>query len=387
MTQTSMPKIKPLCPYFGICGGCTSQDLVYADQLAEKKRLITEAFAQAHISLPEWQLIGCDEPFYYRNRMDYPFGYRGELGLKVRGKWWKTLDLETCHLLSRETPEILCRAREWARSTGHMFWNVKTHHGLFRYLVIREGKNTGERLIMLVVSDQGVLTDQERMDFVARFDDLATSILIGVNTKITDLSIPQAIEALKGTPYLHEIVNGIRYRIQPASFFQSNTAMAAKLQQTVSTYVFRPEDLGCQVHVLDLYCGAGFFSLALAKAGAKVTGVELDAAAIEAARINAELNGINSAHFIAAKAEDYDWISQKPNVVVIDPPRAGLHPAVIETLTKALPERIVYVSCKYQKLIEELPAFLPNYRIAAFRALDLFPQTPHVEVVTLLSRI
>ena len=282
-----MPKVqaKPLCPYFGVCGGCALQNVAYADQVEDKRQAIDDALAAAGFDIRLETIIPCHEPYYYRNRMDYPFGYQGELGLKAKGKWWKTLDLETCFLLSKETPEILCRAREWTKSSALPFWNVKTNQGFFRYLVIREGKNTGERMIMLVTSDQATLSDEQKKSFVALFDNMASSILIGVNASITDLSIPQTIETLKGNPYLTESVNEIIYRIQPASFFQTNTLMAAELQNTVLEFCGDVVDK----RVMDLYCGAGFFSLALAKSATSVVGVELDVAAITAANVKPKL--------------------------------------------------------------------------------------------------
>lgn len=378
-----MPKIEPKCPYFGVCGGCALQDVAYADQVIEKKRLIDEAFVAAAIDVPAWEIISSDNDYYYRNRMDYPFGYQGELGLKARGKWWKTLDLTTCFLLSPETPEIMQRVRDWSKKMELPFWNVKTHLGFLRYLVIREGKNTGERLIMLVTSATHPFSDDQKKSFVDLLNDVATSIIWGVNNTITDLSIPNSIEVLKGNPYLQEQVNGITYHIQPASFFQTNTQMAAKLQDTVVEFCGEINNK----KVMDLYCGAGFFSLALAREAKDVVGVELDAAAIEAAKVNAEVNNISNTRFLASKAEEYDWVSDEPDVVVIDPPRSGLHKNVLLALTKAHPQRIVYVSCKYQKMIEELPQFLPHYKITAVRALDLFPQTPHVELVVQLTKI
>lgn len=358
------------------------QDVDYLSQVADKKKAIEDAFSAAEIAIPELEMVECPTPFYYRNRMDYPFGYQGELGLKARGKWWKTLDLQTCFLLSEETPMIMARVREWAKTSGLPYWNVKTHQGFLRYLVIREGKNTGERMLMLVTSQTFTFSDELKKSFVDLLDDVATSILWGVNETITDLSIPNSIEVLKGNPYLTEKVNEIIYRIQPGSFFQTNTLMAAKLQDTVVEFCGEIENK----RVMDLYCGAGFFSLALARSALSVIGVELDALAIEAAKVNAELNNVQNASFLAAKAEEYDWVKDEPDVVVIDPPRSGLHKNVLEALTKALPKRIVYVSCKYQKMVEEMPAFLEHYQITQIRALDLFPQTPHVELVVLLEK-
>ncbi|MEK7665494.1 MAG: 23S rRNA (uracil(1939)-C(5))-methyltransferase RlmD [Patescibacteria group bacterium] len=373
-------RLEARCPYFGKCGGCSWQDIAHEFQPKIKREFVQDAFDEAKIACHIAPVEPCPEPFYYRNRMDYVFGKNGELGLKVSGHWWETLDLKTCFLLSSETPEILERTRVWTKETGLPFWNVKTHQGFFRYLVIREGKNTDERLIMLVVSNQFTLPTEHRSAILHLFAPLATSLLVGVNETITDLSIPQRIETLFGEPYLHEVVNGLRYRITPASFFQTNTAMAVELQHTVCELAGNLKNK----KVLDLYCGAGFFSLALAKEAKEVIGIELDEDAIKGARLNASLNQISNASFFASKVEEFDWALERPDVVILDPPRAGLHPSVIETLLAVLPKRIVYVSCKYQKLVEELPRFLEYYAIEEVRALDLFPQTPHVEVVVSL---
>lgn len=381
--EPSVHRVTPVCPYATVCGGCRWQHIDYDFQVQTKRDLVDQAFAEAHLDVKVDAIIASEAQLQYRNRMDYTFGSDGQLGLKMPGRWWDVLDLETCFLLSEQTPMILKRVREWTKASGLPFWNVRTHEGFFRYLVIREGKNTGERLIMLTTSDKFTLNDEQKKSFVDLLDDVTTSILIGVNDTITDLSIPGSIETLKGKPFLHETVNGLTYRIQPASFFQTNTMMAAKLQDAVIEACGEIKNK----RLLDLYCGAGFFSLALAKQATDVIGVEIDEAAIRAADENAELNGIKNTRFIASKAETFDWVGENPDVVIIDPPRAGLHPSVIETLTKALPERIVYVSCKYQKLIEELPAFLEHYRVESVRALDLFPQTPHVEIVVSLIKL
>ena len=383
LVLTEAQRVEPRCPHASVCGGCRWQHVDYAHQLELKRRSIAEAFTRASIAVELPPVLPCPEPFYYRNRMDYVFGRNGELGLKPVGKWWETLDLSTCFLLSPQAPEILKRVRDWTRKSGLPFWNVKTHEGFFRYLVIREGKSTGERLIMLIVSDQYELTADQRSELLDLLSPFTTSILIGVNEKITDLSIPQRIEVLKGEAYLHEEVNGIRYRIQPASFFQTNTTMAAKLQDAVLEAAGDLEEKT----LLDLYCGAGFLTLALSKKAKRVLGIELDSAAIDAANLNASLNGINGVEFIASKVESVDWKGEKPDVVVLDPPRAGLHPDVITALLQVRPERLIYVSCKYSKLIEELPKFLEYYALERIQALDLFPQTPHVEVVVSLKKL
>lgn len=381
--EPSVHRVQPLCPYAGVCGGCKWQHVDYDFQRAMKLSLVKQTFAEHDIDLPLERIEGCPEPFYYRNRMDYVFGRDGSLGLKEPGRWWSVLDLQSCFLLSKDGVDIMHRVRDWARGSGLPFWDLDTHEGFFRYLVIREGKNTGERLVMLVTNRPGEheTVEQMRQELVPLLEDKATSILWGINDRMTDLSVADEIHALKGEPYLEEVVNGLRYRIAPNSFFQTNTLMAAKLQDAVKTACEPLADKS----VLDLYCGAGFFTLALTGAR-RLMGIELDAAAIDAAKINAELNGLK-ADFHAAKVEDVDWIKHCPQVVILDPPRAGLHPHVLKTLRLALPARIIYVSCNYGRFAQELAILLEHYRISSVQAFDLFPHTPHVELVTILDRI
>jgi 23S rRNA (uracil-5-)-methyltransferase RumA len=335
--------------------------------------------------------------------MDFMFGWRGELGLKEAGKWWSVVDLPKCFLQSEEANEILRRVSEWSKKSDLLFWDNKKQTGFLRALVIREGKNTGERLVMLVTAESEMGVDISVVDknqrspvirrqpndwreiFLDLFEDgVATSVLCGISRRATDLSIADEIVALNGKPWLHEEINGLKYRIAPNSFFQTNSEMAAELQNTVTEFVApKPEQ-----KIADLYCGAGFFSLAFARAGAEVVGVEMDKAGIEAAKVNAELNAIK-ADFFAAKIEDYfkdKNLAVDFDTVVLDPPRAGLHPKVLETLIEVLPQKIIYVSCNYNNLAKELPNFLQHYKISRIRALDLFPQTPHVEVVIELEK-
>ncbi len=315
--------------------------------------------------------------------MDYVFDTDGRLGLKEPGRWWSVIDLSTCLLLSKKTAEILQRIRNWTRGTGLPFWNNKTYEGFFRYLVIREGKNTGQRLVLVTTSTppDSVSTQKIMEELPTVLGDLATSVLWGVNPHITDLSIPETISPLAGKPYLEEEINGLRYRIAPGSFFQTNTRMAARLQQTVKEFCQPLEEKS----IVDLYCGAGFLTCSLSGAR-RLVGVEIDPLAIEAAKENANLNGI-TAEFHAEKSEAYDWTSACPQTVILDPPRSGLHPDVIKTLRRVVPASIVYVSCNYQRCAQELPLLLDRYRLTKAHALDLFPHTPHVELVLLLERM
>lgn len=391
---TSSPdRIEPRCPYATECGGCKWQHMDYARQTREKLERLLATFASAGVPCPVESVVPCPTPFYYRNRMDFVFGRNGELGLKLPDRWWATLDLETCFLLSEESVGIVNDARAWAKSTGLPFWNSKTHEGFFRYLVIREGKNTGERMVTLVTADGtglkslGIQCHFSGVEFANVIGDRATSIVHGINSRLTDLSIADEIIPLKGDPFIHEVVNGTRYKITPNAFFQTNTTMAASLHDTVRRFC---GDLADKT-LLDLYCGSGFFSLGIP--AKRVVGIEENAEAIACAKENAEANGVAAEYFVS-KAEDFDWTGYAPDVVIVDPPRAGMHPKMIETLLAAAPKTIIYVSCKYERFAKEFngtatgaPALSTRYRVVEAAALDLFPHTPHIEFVAKLERV
>ncbi len=366
------------CPNGGKCGGCPWFDLEYKVQLKQKLEAINNTLKGV---IPIDRVEPCSEPLHYRNRMDYAFGQPDMLGLKAVGSWDQVVDLDECYLLSKDGVEVLRRVREWARTTGLPFWDQKKKQGVFRYCVIREGKNTDERMVMVLVSENNgeLKTDKLKTDLT----DLATSIVIGINDQPTDVSRAGTIIPVKGDPWITETINGFSYRIHPNSFFQTNSVMAAKLQDTIQEFC---GDLSDKT-LLDLYCGAGFFSIALAQDCKKAIGIELEPAAIKGARQNAELNKIDNVEYHVSEAEKFDWTGEKPDVVILDPPRAGMNYKVLDTLREALPERIVYVSCNHERFIKELPALSRHYKVTRAKALDLFPHTPHVELVTLLEKL
>lgn len=389
----SPQRIIPVCPHANTCGGCKWQHLCYSYQLTIKQDLVAKTFAQAGLTCSFEPLLACPEPFFYRNRMDYSFDYRGNLGLKQPGYWWSVVNIQKCFLLSKETGEILERIRNWCSQTGLPFWDAKYHRGFFRNVVIREGKNTHERLIALITTTpEFILTNQTNdkqskeelvsmlQTFPETLNEHATSVVWGQTDTLSDVSLAETFIPLKNNPWIYEEINGLRYRIYPGSFFQTNTLMAKQLQDTVLAFA---GDIS-KKRILDLYCGAGFFSLAFAKKARKVIGIELDKFSIISAKENTKENGL-SADFFVAKAEEYPWEKNKPDLVLLDPPRAGLHPKVLKTLLQTLPKEIILVSCNYRSLVKELPKLLPYYHLQKIQALDLFPQTPHVEVVVKLT--
>jgi 23S rRNA (uracil-5-)-methyltransferase RumA len=378
----SADRVDAPCPHAGKCGGCLWQHMAYPAQLTLKQSMINHAFEAAEHNERVEQVDPSTEVLYYRNRMDYAFGWKGEIGLKEHGSWNRYLDLTNCLLLDEETPKILQFFHHFVDTFKLAPWDAKTHEGLLRYVVIRLGKETGERMIILVVKDATQITEPMRTFLKQGLLEQATTLLIGENSLISDLSYAQTFETLLGNPVLTEEVNGIRYAIHPNSFFQTNTRMAAKLQTTVLDWV-QPKP---GMTVLDLYCGLGFFGLACAKRGATVFGHELDANAIELAKENAIQNGVaDLCTFTAGPAEDQTWKDIPCDVLILDPPRAGLHPKTLEAVMTKLPKTIVYVSCNFHRLAHDLKTLKTKYDVDQLKALDLFPQTPHVETVVRLS--
>ncbi len=380
------PKIEPRCPYFGKCGGCFMQDVDYEHQREVKQKFLQKLFTDAEIEIE----IPLPEPspdiFYYRNRMDFPIGKNQEIGLKPMGKWMDVLNLEICFLQSETSHEIMDIVRAWVRKWKLPGWDMVKHQGYARYLVIREGKNTDERMVIIVthVEDNADDVDLEKAfkDLVEKLKPLATTIYHGINSTVTDISYGSKMNLLHGNELLKEEVNGITYFISPFSFFQTNTKAAAKLQEYVVGLVDTKE------MVLDLYCGSGFFTLSLAKAGMNVVGVELDPASIEMAHKNASENNIENAVFHAVDAKLHAKELQKGqyDTIIVDPPRAGLHPRVIRKLIEIEPREIIYVSCGPARLVHELPSFLEHYNLTSIKTFDMFPHTPHVETVVVLTK-
>jgi tRNA (uracil-5-)-methyltransferase len=366
VTEASPDRVKPECPHAGSCGGCAWQHVAYGRQLKEK------------IPLAVGRAVPAAELFHHRNRMDYVFGPNGELGLKEPGRWDKHLDLSTCLMLSGEGFEVVKRVREWVKTTSHKPWDNRRHDGFLRYLVVREGKFSGERIATLVTAE-GELENEKGL--VEALDPLCTSIVHGVNPKITDISLAETLRPLKGEALLREKIGGVTYRIHPNAFFQTNSRMAEALLDEVKAFV----KAGPHAKLLDLYCGGGFFSLGLAKDVESALGVELDAPAIEQAKLTAGENGIGNVRYLAEAAEKLSWEAEAPDVVIVDPPRSGLHPAVRRTLIAKKPARIVYVSCNFRTLATDLKDLLRVYTAEPAVAVDLFPHTPHIETVVHLS--
>lgn len=381
VVEPAKTRIQAPCPHAGVCGGCLWQHMAYPAQLELKRDMINRAFTNAGHEEQLTYVHASPKTLHYRNRMDYVAGWKGELGLKEYGSWNHYLDLKTCLLLDDETPTILEATRSLTKELGWEPWDAKKHTGQFRYLVVRLGRNTQQRMLILVVKDLKQISETDQQKIREALGRYATSLIIGENPEITDLSYVKDMIALKGELFLEEEVNELRYKIHPNSFFQTNTDMAGVLQRHVL------EQLGDLSHkkLLDLYCGLGFFGIAAAKAGASIHGHELDTNAIKLAHENAARNEVaDSCTFSAGPTEDLSWAQKEADLIIVDPPRAGLHPKALKALIEKAAPTLVYVSCNYHSLVKELKELKSIYRIESFEAFDLFPQTPHVEVVVKL---
>ena len=390
--QTPSPdRVEAPCPHAGTCGGCLWQHLKYEAQLDIKRKMIQSAFTEAGDDQTIAPVVPCpsDKPFrsYYRNRMDYAIGWNSEIGLKEYGSWNRYVDVKTCFLLKEDAGTILQHVREWMTAQDLQPWDAKFYHGDIRYVVIREGKHTKQRIIIVVVHDAARIQSAGREDLLNRLSPFCTSLLIGEQKLTTDISLAQTFEPLKGEPYFEEIANDVRYRIHPNSFFQTNTMMAEQLQRVVATHIQNEQQKSKTI--LDLYCGLGFFGIYLAKQfpNIHVSGFEIDAEAIELAKHNAETNNVSDrCTFTSGPAEDLSWKDIDADVIILDPPRSGLHPKVLKTVMEKKPETIIYVSCNYHRLVEELKMFKELYEVEDVQALDLFPHTPHVEVIVKMKK-
>ena len=404
VTTAGADRVTTPCPHAGTCGGCLWQHLAYDAQLTLKRDFINRAFEQAGHDERVVTVEPAKEQFYYRNRMDYAIGWNGEIGLKEYDSWNRYVDVTTCMLLNEDAGKILDVVRQWMKQFDLQPWDAKFYTGDIRYVVIREGKHTQQRVITVVIKDFARLTAEMKTSLVESFMNAETklkptSILIGEQALQTDLSLAQNFEPLLGEAYFEELANDVRFRIHPNSFFQTNTKMAEELQKKVAAHISSSvaettdEAPGRTPHaptkILDLYCGLGFFGIYLAKTlGLHVHGHEIDAEAIKLATFNATQNGVeNLCSFTSGPAEDLSWKDLEADLIILDPPRAGLHPKVVKTLLEKKPKTIVYVSCNYKRLVEELKEFKTLYRVEEISAFDLFPQTAHVEVVAKLVRI
>ena len=396
----------PRCRYADDCGGCKWQHVEYEAQLEAKRQSVRETFAYqsdfSGIEVPP--VLGCDDPYRYRNKMDFDFSAdrwltsaeidTGEdfdtdfaVVLHVPGNFFKVLDLEECHLPSAVTPKLVNGIRDFVKERGWKPWDIRNHHGFLRHLVIRTGENTGDVMVNLVTNGY----DEERIDAVAAFlkeEFPEVTTFVHTNHKGKSQN-PQGRERrIFGPGVIYDVIGGFRFEISPSAFFQTNTRQAETLYEIARDFAdLKPAD-----RVYDLYCGAGTISVFLSKRVDKVIGVEMVDDAVDNARTNAAMNNVHNCTFRSGDLKDVftpDFIAEhgRPDVLIVDPPRAGMHKKVVEQIAQLRPERFVYVSCNPSTQARDLDLLKDQYRIDRVQPVDMFPHTPHIENVVRCSLI
>lgn len=409
----SPARVDAPCPHFGVCGGCKWQHVRYDEQLRIKRKLVADALAHVggfrdavvHDTLPSPRVYG------YRNKLEFSFGDRrflleAEMGLNearlakppgfalgfhAPGRFDRVVDIDRCHLAPEEMNLALDCAKAFARARGLSVYSTRTHEGFLRNLVVRKAFATGEFMVYLVTSAHDAALMRDLLDALrGALGDRLTTFVNGVTDRRNTVARGDRDLVLHGPGVITERLGDLRFAISPTSFFQTNTEQAERL------YALAVERAGLQpAHVVhDLYCGTGTISLYLARHARAVVGCELEAGALADAEANARANGVGNARFLTLDLKHYAEAVRelpaelRPDVVVVDPPRAGLHPRLVEELRTLRPERIVYVSCNPASLARDAQGLCREglYRLGEVQPVDLFPHTYHVESVVALDR-
>ncbi len=391
LVDAGSSRVEAPCAHFGTCGGCRFQNLDYGVQLAEKERQVRDALVRiGRIQDPPLEpIVPALSQYGYRNKLEYSFasGEDGvELGFHRAGRWDEVVGIDECLLTTDLGNAIRLSVRDWAREERLDAYDQATGEGYLRHLVVREGRNTAQALVVLVTAPGERFETGYFVDVLRRFPEVR-SIHWAINdTPAEQTNLPTAL--LWGHEAIEEEILGLRFRVRPSAFLQTNTEMAAVL------YALAREAAALTGHenVFDLYCGTGTIGLALAADAAFVWGLEISEEAVACAIENAELNGIENARFFAGNVgqtvEELREQAGSPDVVVVDPPRAGLAGKALRRTGALQAERIVYVSCNPTTLASDVQVLRDEYgyELQSCRPVDMFPHTPHVESVASLAR-
>ena len=380
-------KIEPKCPHFNLCGGCTHQFISVDKQMELKEKQVLNLFQKADISDIKYTGIEASpEEFEYRNKMEFTFGdfeKGGELtlGMHIKEKSFGIVTVDECKLVDSDFRIILKTVLDYFRKKELSHYKIMAKEGYLRNLVVRKGKNSEEILISIVTTSQMQLDLNELKDILVniKYEGKLTSVIHCVNDSLADMVAADTIEILYGRDYIYEELLGLKFKISPFSFFQTNSKGAEKLYSIVKEFM---GDCSSKV-VFDLYCGTGTIGQIAAKDAKKVVGIELIEEAVKAANENAALNGLNNCNFIAGDvAKVINEITETPDVIILDPPRPGVHKVALDYVLKFNAPTIIYVSCNPKSLVEDLKTILSaGYEIVETRLMDMFPNTPHVETV------
>lgn len=411
IVKESDKRVKPVCQHFGLCGGCKWQHLDYQWQLYYKQKQVKDNLDRiAKIEYPEiTPILGCEKQYYYRNKVEYSFSNRKWLtdgapagtyteeqckgfGYHLPGLFDRVIDIEHCYLQAEPSNEIRLFIKDFTMEKGLSYHNVRAHQGTMRNVIVRcNGK--GEFMVIIIINEENSIVRNELIPALSEKFPQIISIMLVINPKFNDTISDLPFECLKGEPYLIETMNSPRigfedlsFRVGPVSFFQTNVYQAERLYKAA----FDLADVSGDELMYDLYTGTGTIALYFSRFVKKVVGIEYVEEAIADARINAQINNIDNATFYAgdmAKVLDDAFIVENgtPDIIVTDPPRAGMADKVIEQLKKIKAKKIIYISCNPATQARDLQLLNDLYEVVAVQPVDMFPHTQHVENITSLK--
>ena len=374
------------CPHFGSCGGCTYQGLAYEDELKYKESQVRQLFEGEGLDINFLGIEPSPVVEGYRNKMEYTFGDEFKdgplsLGLHKKGRFYEVVNVEHCNIVDSDFTTILVSALNYFQEKNTKFYNKRNHEGFLRHFVVRKAASTGEILLNLVTSSQGELDEEEFVSMLNKLELIGNinGILHTTNDGLSDTVQADKLDLLYGKDYITEELLGLKFNISPFSFFQTNTFGAEKLYTMAREFA---GDIDDKI-VFDLYSGTGTIAQIMAPVAKKVIGIEIVEEAVEMAKKNAKINGLDNVEFIAGDVlQAVDSLTIKPDLIVIDPPRDGIHPKAINKIIDFNPETFVYVSCNPVTLVRDLKIFMERgYKVVKAKCMDQFPRTPHVESI------
>lgn len=405
LVKPSEHRLEPFCKHFGVCGGCKWQPLPYQMQLQAKQQQVYDQLVRiGHLTVPEISpIVASDNTTYYRNKLEFTFSQRrwlneGEdpdsftpeercgLGFHVGRFFDKVLDIEKCYLQKEPSNSIRLFIKKYTIDNGLTFFNIREHEGFLRNMFIRTTEK-GEVMLIICFYHEDVKARTALLDAVSEQFPQIVSLYYVINPKANDSIADQECILYKGDEAIYETMENLRFKIGPKSFYQTNSPQAYKLYSLAREYAA----LTGSETVYDLYTGTGTIAQFVSDKASKVIGIEYVPEAIEDARVNARNNGITNCEFFAGDMKDIltdEFVSEhgKPDVIILDPPRAGIHPDVAQVILNAAPSRMVYVSCNPASQARDLEILCKDYHITAVRPVDMFPHTHHVENVVALER-
>ncbi len=404
LTSPSAIRVEPRCEHFTLCGGCRWQHLPYKFQLKCKQKQVSDALDRiAKIPHPELMpILGSESIWEYRYKMEYTFSNKKWLtydqmrsgeefperraaGFHISGAFDKVLDINRCHLQDDLGNRLRLFVKHFGMEHDYSFYDLREQHGLLRTLMIRIA-STGEVMAVMVFGEDDEEKINTLMSAIANEFPQITSLLYVVNTKVNDTISDQEIILSKGREYIEEEMEGLKFRIGPKSFYQTNSRQAYRLYSVARDFA----KLSGDELVYDLYTGTGTIACFIAPKVCHVIGIEYVPEAIEDAKVNAQVNGLENTEFYAGDMKNVltaDFIAEhgRPDVMIVDPPRAGMHEDVVKVILEASPRRIVYVSCNPATQARDLALLHEKYDIEAVQPVDMFPHTQHVENVVALT--